>query len=67
MVDVLQEKIERLCWPKGRRAEARSKKRSLHVVCHCVAPHFETIFNAVMAEKMLYAKLSNNIFITCKG
>jgi len=27
--DVLQEQIEQLCWPKGRRAGARSKKRSL--------------------------------------
>jgi len=31
-----------------------SKKRSLHVVNE----HFETIFNAAMAEKMLRAKLS---------
>ena len=54
----LQEQIEQLCWPKGRRAGARSKKRSLQVVCHYVAPHFENIFNAAMAKKMLRAKLS---------
>ena len=50
----LQEQIEQLCWPEGRRAGARSKKRSLHVVNE----HFETIFNAAIAEKMLRAKLS---------
>jgi hypothetical protein len=33
-----------------------SKKRSLHVV----SEHFETIFNAAMAEKMLRAKRSIN-------
>jgi len=33
-----------------------SKKRSLHVVNE----HFETIFNATMAEKMLRAKFSYN-------
>ena len=35
-----------------------AKKRSLHVVCRFTAPHFEAIFNAAMAEKMLRAKLS---------
>jgi len=34
-----------------------SKKRSLHQV----SEHFETIFNAAMAEKMLRAKLSVNV------
>ena len=54
----LQEQIEQPCWPEGRRAGARSKKRSLRVVNE----HFETIFNAAMAEKMLRAKLSSNIY-----
>ncbi len=54
----LQEQIELPCWPEGRRAGARSKKRSLHVVYRFAAPHFETIFNAAIAEKMLRAKLS---------
>ena len=55
---ICPEQIEQLCWPKGRRAGARSKKRSLHVVCRFATPHFETIFNAGMAEKMLRTKHS---------
>ena len=54
----LQEQIEQPCWPEGRRAGARSKKRSLHVVCRFATPHFEIIFNAAIAEKMLRAELS---------
>jgi len=35
-----------------------SKKHSLHVVSHFTAPHFESVFNAAMAEKMLRAEPS---------
>jgi hypothetical protein len=51
---ICPEQIEQLCWPKGRRAGARSKKRSLQFVNE----YFKSIFNAAMAEKMLRAKLS---------
>ena len=50
---ICPEQIEQLCWPEGRRTGARSKKRSLHVVCCFATPHFENIFNAAMAEKVL--------------
>ena len=45
------EKIEQLCRPKGRRAGARSKKRSLYIV----SEYFETLYNAAITENMPYA------------
>ncbi len=46
--------FEQLRWPKGRRAGARSKKRSLYVINE----HFETDFNAEMGEKAHSANAS---------